>query len=147
MTFTVRGTTRIPAGEERDAELTWHAPGERVDDRAVTGHFHLAVEARIRADHWRQVCATPTGPCFPASLDEPRAAFLIVLGLFEAATTTVTGDEPYIDWRGSRSGTARSGSSAGSCSRRSGRLRCAPTPTTSPPAASPATPSGWRSPR
>jgi hypothetical protein len=62
MSFTVRGPTRIPAGELREAELTWYSVGERggIDREPLDGDFHLRVEAKIRAGLRRPV-ALPDG--------------------------------------------------------------------------------------
>lgn len=51
MSFTVRGPTRVPASELREAELTWYSIGERggIDGDPLDGDFHLRAEARIRA--------------------------------------------------------------------------------------------------
>jgi hypothetical protein len=57
VSFTVRGQTRIPAGELREAELTWHSLGERGGPlgEPLDGDFHLRVEAKIRAGLRRPV--------------------------------------------------------------------------------------------
>jgi hypothetical protein len=59
VSFTVRGRTRIPAGELREAELTWHSLGERGGPlgEPLDGDFHLRVEAKIRAG------LRPRSPC------------------------------------------------------------------------------------
>ena len=57
VSITVRGPTRIPAGELREAEVTWYSIGERggIDGDPLEGDFHLRAEARIRAGLHRPV--------------------------------------------------------------------------------------------
>jgi hypothetical protein len=71
MSFTVRGPTRIPAGELREAELTWYSVGERggIDREPLDGDFHVRVEAKIRAGLRRPV-ALPDGTKVRAALDD-----------------------------------------------------------------------------
>jgi hypothetical protein len=84
VSFTVRGPTRIPAGELREAEVRWYSVGERggVDREPLEEDFHLRVEARIRAGLRRPV-ALPDGTKVRAALDDEDAALATVTELFE----------------------------------------------------------------
>jgi hypothetical protein len=77
VSFTVRGPTRIPAGELREAEVRWYSVGEPLEE-----DFHLRVEARIRAGLRRPV-ALPDGTKVRAALDDEDAALATVTELFE----------------------------------------------------------------
>jgi hypothetical protein len=84
LSFTVRGPTRIPAGELREAELTWYSVGERGGPlgEQLDGDFHLRVEAKIRAGLRRPV-ALPDGTKAGAALDDEDAARATIRSLFE----------------------------------------------------------------
>jgi hypothetical protein len=84
VSFTVRGPTRTPAGELREAEITWLSVGERggVDREPLDGDFHLRAEARIRAGL--------RGPVALPDVREVRAA----LDDEDAARATLTAFEP-----------------------------------------------------
>jgi hypothetical protein len=84
VSFTVRGPTRIPAGELREAELSWYSVGERggPDGQALDGDFHLRAEARIRAGLRRPV-PLPKGGEVRAALDDEDAALATLTSLFE----------------------------------------------------------------
>jgi hypothetical protein len=84
VSFTVRGTTRIPAGELREAEITWLSIGERggIDGEPLNGDFHLRAAARIRAGLGRPV-PLPDGGEIRAALDDEDAALATLLSMFE----------------------------------------------------------------
>jgi hypothetical protein len=83
VSFTVRGQTRIPAGELREAELTWHSLGERGGPlgEPLDGDFHLRVEAKIRAGLRRPVSLSD-GTKVRSALDDDDAARATIRSLF-----------------------------------------------------------------
>jgi hypothetical protein len=84
VSITVRGPTRIPAGELREAELTLNSIGERggIDGEPLEGDVHLRVEARIRAGLRRPVLL-PDGRETRAALDDEDSARATIVSLFE----------------------------------------------------------------
>lgn len=105
--FTITGYAHVAENVVRRAEITWWEPEGRpfvthpdpnggwLVGRGLDGDFDLCLRALIDEGTEEEFCATPTGPCYRADLDDPTAAFVQLASYFLDGYE-VSGNPPWL---------------------------------------------------